>query len=150
MTNPPSLLRLLLKDHASLVLVVTVPVSWLACVVVYLAVLNAALGNPYLLWVVGGSAILDTLICGPWAIRRLLFIRRLLAHGAEVHARLSSVGENEGGRWMVLDYNYDGQPFQMKQAIGRTPAYEMGDSLVLLIDPDRPAKGIVRDRYADS
>src|SRR3954452_23813093 len=109
MQNPPSLLRLLGKDHLSLGLAIIAgscsPV-WVTLVLVA----DPKKGDPAFPAILGGWAVLITVACGGWLLRRLCVLRRLLTHGAAVAGRILAVQSNCEDVWSAtFGYTFAGR-----------------------------------------
>jgi hypothetical protein len=146
--HPRSLLRLLWKDHLALgsaILAGTVSPVWLTL----LLVADWKEGDSALSSVLGGTAVLTTVVCGGWALRRLCILRRLLTHGAAVTGRILAVQSNCEDIWSAtFGYTFGGREYRGKNVTGSDPGYRAGEAITLLVDPGKPSRAVIRDLYA--
>src|SRR4051794_13353243 len=151
MQNPRSLLQILWKDHVSLGMAVIagffLPV-WVTLLLLLVA--DPKKEDPALPAILGGSAVLITVACGGWALRRLCVLRRLLTHGAAVAGRILAVQSNSEDVWSAtFGYTFAGREYRGKNVTGTNRGYRAGEVVTLLVDPGKPSRAVIRNLYAE-
>ncbi|MDM8550520.1 hypothetical protein QUF72_10595 [Desulfobacterales bacterium HSG2] len=100
--------------------------------------------------------IISVLILIPLLVWRLRFIREMFETGTEGYGIIYEIsygtGKWKGGANASFYYNYRGKTYYSKRHIKLVKPYEnlkRGDKLKLLIDPQKPARILMRDLYLE-
>ena len=100
--------------------------------------------NPMLTLAFAGLTALIVLGGGGFALVRTSRIRRLYVRGARVEGHVRRLGENaEYVAHADVAYTFGSTDYETRHVTGK-PKYAVGDTVHVLVDPERPARATVQ------
>ena len=106
---------------------------------------------------IGGSAtfekiaIITTCIAAPVFAWRIYFFKTLYKRGLEIAGTVTFVGYFSKGHRIEYEYIYQNQKYVSGNALApqflKEKKYNSGDKVMLLVNPKRPKKAVIKDIY---
>jgi len=83
-------------------------------------------------------------------LARIRTIKRLLVKGVAVSGTIRSVraGNDDQGEWKKIDYEYTLNGRAYKSRLSWNGDINPGRDIIVLVDPDRPRKSIIKEIFA--
>lgn len=145
MNRQASLFRIVAVDYGALISVIAPVAIW--GVVLFIALFQGSdrVGDVSLYIAIG-----ITVVSVASLLWRIQLIRGVVNDGLEVPAVISSLAYFRDRGRVEYVYTHQGKRYQSGNAIHRSPLtsrLRQGDSMILVVDRDRPERAFIRDLY---
>jgi hypothetical protein len=150
---PPSIFKIAWADYPSFIATFTPLVAWIMFVCtslvrdVHTGLAVASLSQAVVLFYLAVTLTIGGVVLLTW---RGLAIRRLFVDGVETKGKLQKVEFKRDRGRVEVTFNYKGKAYLLQSSLHRskqTLALKKAPHVILLIDPQNPARGLIRDIY---
>ena len=155
----PSIVRIVQSDYLALLGILFPAVSFVMYVcVAYFGFFPGFRGHDPIQGTEGAPLFFYMVIIGlavglPLALWRIRSIEQMFANSREVAGHITNIYFHRDRGRVEYSYTYQGQNYSGGNAImktGKTRQLHSGDQVVLLVNPDDPARALIRDLYVSN